>query len=178
VLTLDVGQVTNGSAGQWLSGTLLGAVSEYTRRTAAERPGEAQARAVARGVAPWPNVPRGYLRGDDGRLRPDPATACVVAAAFRMRADCATVADVRTFLAGHANHGSYPLYRCPPTGSCTQRVTISAELVEELVVDHVRDALSDVDGRASVEDNAREADAALERAQQNLEGGLHAFARI
>src|SRR5215204_5040433 len=46
VLALDVGAVTNGSAGQWLSGTMLGAVSEYQRRTTAERTAEAKRRAV------------------------------------------------------------------------------------------------------------------------------------
>lgn len=44
VLAIDVGRVTNGSAGQWLSGTMLGAVAEYARRNAKERGGEAQAR--------------------------------------------------------------------------------------------------------------------------------------
>lgn len=37
VLAIDVRRVTNGSAGQWLSGTMLGAVAEYTRRSAAEK---------------------------------------------------------------------------------------------------------------------------------------------
>src|SRR3954454_18970423 len=92
VLELDVGRVTNGSAGQWLSGTMLGAVAEYARRTAAERSAEAQARAVARGVLPWPNVPPGYVRGDDGVLVADPATTKVVRKAFRMRAGGATIA--------------------------------------------------------------------------------------
>ena len=50
VLAVDVGQVSNGSAGQWLSGTLLGAVNEYQRRTTTERTAGAQARAVARGA--------------------------------------------------------------------------------------------------------------------------------
>jgi site-specific DNA recombinase len=52
VLALDVGQVTEGTAGQWLSGTMLGAVSEYQRRTTRERTAGAQARAVARGATP------------------------------------------------------------------------------------------------------------------------------
>jgi DNA invertase Pin-like site-specific DNA recombinase len=250
VLAVDVGRVTNGSAGQWLSGTMIGAVSEYQRRTAKERSGEAQARAVARGVLPYPNVPPGYVRGDDGRLVPDPATASIVADAFRMRADGATIADVRAFLAandivrsyhgagsmltsrvylgeihfgkltnlsahpaivdadtfrrvqrvrvsrgrkpkserllarlgvlrcascgarmvvGSANNRQYALYRCPPTGDCTRRVTISADLVEGIVVDRVRAALADVEGRASIEDNAREAESSLEGAQAELD---------
>jgi site-specific DNA recombinase len=97
VLALDTGQVTNGSAGQWLSGTMLGAVAEYARRTAAERSGEAQARAVARGVLPWPNIPPGHRRGDDGVLVSDPVTAPIVAPAFAMRAGGETVAAVRAF---------------------------------------------------------------------------------
>jgi len=103
VLAVDVGNVTNGSAAQWLSGTMLGAMSEYARRTAAERGAEAQRRAVARGVVPWPNVPPGYLRGDDGVLVPDPTGAPIVADAFRTRAGGAAVKSVRAYL--------------PPTGS-------------------------------------------------------------
>ncbi len=260
VLAVDVGQVTNGSAGQWLSGTMLGAVSEYQRRTAKERSGEAQARAVARGVLPYPNVPPGYVRAPDGRLEPDAATASVVADAFRMRADGATVADVRAFLADHGvkrsyhgvtallasrvvlgeihfgalvnlsahpaivdrdtwqrvqrisvsrgrkakserllarlgvlrcascggrmvvgtqtQHGrSYPFYRCGHVREdCERRVTVSAELVEHIVSDAVRAELADVEGRASVEQNAREADAVLERAQHDLDAALRTFA--
>jgi site-specific DNA recombinase len=101
VLAVDVGAVTNGSAGQWLSGTMLGAVSEYQRRTTAERTAEAQARAVARGVPPWPGSPPGYRRGSAGRLEPDPAEAPVVAEAFRMRADGASVTEVRQHLRAH-----------------------------------------------------------------------------
>jgi DNA invertase Pin-like site-specific DNA recombinase len=259
VLAVDVGQVTNGSAGQWLSGTMLGAVSEYQRRTAKERSGEAQARAVARGVLPYPNVPPGYLRGDDGRLQPDPALATAVANAFQLRADGATIAEVRDYLAangvkrsyhgvesllgsrvvlgeihfgklsnlhahpaiidadlwrrvqrvkvsrgrraksdrllarlsvlrcgscgarmvvGTAHNGEYALYRCPPTGDCKRRVTISAELVESAVVGAVRTALADVEGRASVEDNARTAEGALESAQAALDGALRAFSGL
>jgi DNA invertase Pin-like site-specific DNA recombinase len=95
VLAVDVGQVTNGSAGQWLSGTMLGAVSEYQRRTVGERSAEAQARAVARGVAPWPKVSPGYVRGDDGVLKRDPETAPAIKEAFRMRADGAPIRAIR-----------------------------------------------------------------------------------
>lgn len=93
--------MTNGSAGQWLSGTMLGAVAEYARRTAAERSGEAQARAVARGVLPYPNVPPGYVRGEDGVLQVDPVTAPFVATAFVIRAAGAAIWEVRAHLADH-----------------------------------------------------------------------------
>lgn len=101
VLALDTGRVTNGSAGQWLSGTMLGAVAEYARRTAAERSGEAQARVVARGVLPYPNVPPGYVRGEDGVLQVDPASAPAVAAGFEMRATGSPIWEVRAHLAAH-----------------------------------------------------------------------------
>jgi DNA invertase Pin-like site-specific DNA recombinase len=259
VLAVDVGRLTNGSAGQWLSGTMLGAVSEYQRRTAAERSAEAQARAVERGVLPYPNVPPGYVRGENGRLTPDADKASAVAQAFRLRADGATIAEVRAYLAeqgidrsyhgvasllssrvvlgeilfgdlvnlsahpaivdvetwrrvqrakvprgrrakserllarlavlrcatcgsrmavGTANHGGYPLYRCPPTGDCTRRVTVSAELVEGIVSDAVREALADAEGRASAESSVRNAECAVERAQGDLDAAIRAFAGL
>jgi site-specific DNA recombinase len=101
ILAVDVGQLTNGSAGQWLSGTMLGAVAEYHRRATAERTDDAKRRAVERGVPPFPNVPPGYRRGDGGRLEVDPDTAPAVAEAFRLRAGGATIKDVRAHLAAH-----------------------------------------------------------------------------
>jgi site-specific DNA recombinase len=261
VLAVDVGQVTNGSAGQWLSGTMLGAVSEYQRRTTAERTREAQARAIARGIVPWPNIPPGFeTRLKDKPLIPN-ADAGVVVEAFRMRANPATIADVRAFLAAHGidlsyhgvqsmlrdrlylgeihfgsyepnlsahpaivdrelwnrvqrvkisrgrraksdrllarlgvlrcatcggrmvvgtqtQHGrSYPFYRCGHVREdCPRRVTISAEIVEEIVIGEVRRALADAEGRASVENNAREAERDLERARANLDAALRTFA--
>jgi DNA invertase Pin-like site-specific DNA recombinase len=257
VLAVDVGSVTNGSAAQWLSGTMLGAVSEYARRTAAERSAEAQRRAVARGVIPWPNVPPGYRRGEDGVLQPDPETAPIVAEAFRMRAGGAAVNAVREYLRRHgiersfhgvtallasrvvvgeihfgnlvnleahepivsrdvwqavqrvsvprgrraksdrllarlgvlrcgtcgarmvvgtSNQSHYFIYRCPPNGECARRTTISAEMVERKVVETVRAALADVEGRASVESNAQEAERALERAQSDLQSAIRVLA--
>ena len=101
VLAVDVGRVTNGSAGQWLSGTMLGAVAEYQRRTTTERTAEAQRRAVERGVPPLANIPPGYRRGPDGRLVVEPREAPIVAEAFRMRADGATVKQVWAYLREH-----------------------------------------------------------------------------
>ena len=233
---------------------------EYQRRTAAERSREAQARAIARGVIPWPNIPPGYLRDEDGRLHPDPKTKKVVAKAFKMRAGGATIAEVREHLREHgiersyhgtgsllasrvvlgeihfgdyepnldahaaivdrelwqavqrarvsrgrkpksdrllarlgvlrcascgsrmvvgsANNGQYPIYRCPPTGDCKKRVTISAEIVEEIVVDAVREALADVEGRASAEADARQAVAERDAAQAKLDAAIRTLAEL
>ncbi len=98
VLAVDVGQVTEGTASEWLNGTMHGMVSEYYARLAGERTASAQRRAVARGVAPFPNVPPGYTRNEDGTLATHPTEAPVVAEAFRMRADGSTIKDIRAYL--------------------------------------------------------------------------------
>jgi DNA invertase Pin-like site-specific DNA recombinase len=97
VLAVDVGQVTNGSAGQWLTGTMHGMMAEYVRRMARERSGDATQRAIGRGVLPYPNVPAGYERNDDGKLIPS-SVASVVAEAFRVRAGGATIETVTKYL--------------------------------------------------------------------------------
>ena len=50
--------------------------------------------------------------------------------------------------------GDYPIYRCPSTSDCARHVTISARIAEDVVSAAVRDAVSDVDGRASAAENA------------------------
>jgi site-specific DNA recombinase len=109
VLAVDVGQVSNGSAGQWLSGTLLGAVNEYQRRTTTERTAGAQAHAVARGAQPWARVALGYRRRDinpttgkpTGPLVPDPEQVPIVQRAFKMRAAGDSVMTIRKMLKAH-----------------------------------------------------------------------------
>ena len=76
-------------------------MAEYARRTAAERTKGARARAIARGVQIAPGTHAGYLRGDDGILVPDPATAPAVLAAFQARSGGATIQEVRALLAEH-----------------------------------------------------------------------------
>jgi hypothetical protein len=84
-----------------------GMVAEYQRRTAKERSGDAQRRAVERGVCPFPNIPAGYRRGDDGVLTPHATEGPIVAEAFRMRAYGASVKAVRAYLAEHGIARSY-----------------------------------------------------------------------
>jgi site-specific DNA recombinase len=106
VLALDVGQVTEGTAGQWLSGTMLGAVSEYQRRTTRERTAGAQARAVARGATPWARVPVGYDRRN-GTLSPNPDEVPIVRRAFQMRADGESIMQIRKMLKAHGIERSH-----------------------------------------------------------------------
>jgi DNA invertase Pin-like site-specific DNA recombinase len=115
VLAVDVGQLTNGSASQWLSGTLLGAVNEYQRRTTTERTAGAQAHAVARGAQPWARVQLGYRRRDTnpktgkptGPLIPNPREVPIVQQAFKMRADGESITEIRKMLKSHGVERSH-----------------------------------------------------------------------
>lgn len=259
VLTVDVGQLTNGSASQWLSGTMHGMVAEYQRRTAKERSGDAQRRAVARGACPFPNVPPGYRRGEDGVLIPHADEAPIIAEAFKLRAQGATAKQVRAFLGEHGiqrsyagtvsllqsplmigelrfgelvndaahepivdrdvwsrvqrmsvsggrrgtserllarlgvlrcascgsrmvvgttnNHGKrlYHFYRCSTNGDCERKVTIGAEIAENTIVQRVRAALADIEGRASAAANVRDAENELDSAEQALRAAVQTF---
>lgn len=260
ILALDTGQLTNGSAGQWLSGTMLGAVAEYARRVTAERTADAKRRAVERGVPPYPNVPPGYERGEGGRLVPS-SDAAAVAEAFRLRAEGATVKKVHEYLRAHGvdrsyhgvqallgsriflgelrfgevvNEGSHPaivdeatwtraqrarpprgrrpqsdrllarlgillcascgsrmvvgstrqqgkpyaMYRCPPTGDCKRRVTISADVAERTVAEEAQRLLAGLRGTASIEGGAEEAAREVDRRQADLDAAIRAFAGL
>lgn len=256
VLAVDVGRVSGATSAHWLSAQMIGTVSEYFRRSSAERSADAQARAVARGVVPWPRLTPGYRRGPTGVLEPDPVEAKVVRRGFEIRAEGGTVQQVRDHLARHgiirsyhgtstllksrvvlgeihfgnlvnltahepivsrelwdrvqrttvprgrraksqrllarlevlrcatcesrmvvgsSHNSTYWLYRCPPNNTCPRRAMVSAPLVEDLVTETVRTALRDVEGRASVETQAREAEALAERAQADLDAAIRAF---
>jgi site-specific DNA recombinase len=258
LLAVDVGQVTGASAGQWLSSTMMGAVSEYFRRSSSERSAEGQARAVARGATPWARAQLGYMRREDGTLTPDPKSVPVVRRAFKMRRDDRSLRDIRAMLAGEGvqrsyrgvqvmlasrvylgevhfgkmanlnaheatidrelweavqakmiprgprpkssdrllarlgvlrcgscgsrlsamklpKQNDYPIYRCASTSDCDRHVTISALIAEDVVSAAVREALLDVEGRASGTESARKAALAAESAQDELDGALRSF---
>lgn len=259
VLALDFGRVTEDTAARWLAGTVMGAFAEYYRRSAAERSKAGQIDAVARGVPPFPSVPVGLRRREDGRLEATDA-APLVAKAVEMRADGETIKAVRNFLAergidltyrqtqgmlsnrlllgeihfgelvnldahepivsrdtferaqkvrvargpagksdrllarlgvlrcancgsrmtvGTVREGTYPFYRCaslPP--KCGQRVTVSAAIAEQAVAEVVKRETSDIEGRASVETKAREAEQAAAAVQGRLEEAIKAFADV
>lgn len=265
VLAVDVGTVTSASAGQWLSASMLGIVSEYYRRSNSERVRGALVAAIGRGVAPYGHIPVGYRKRADGVFEPDPTRGPVVRAAFEQRAAGATVDDVWRHLTGHGititysgvyqllqsrvylgelhfgkfepnltaheplvdrgiweavqrarspsgrkpkserllarlgllrcgscrsrmagstatgatSRGGgggrkYPIYRCG-NKTCQQPVSISAERVERTVIAAVQEALSDVQGRASADSGAQEAQEAAERAQTDLDAAVRAF---
>jgi hypothetical protein len=86
VHALDAGQITNGNATRALQAGILGLMAEFQARQTAEKLGETQREAVARGIAPWPKVPVGYRRGPDRRYAQDPTLAPVVREMFERRA--------------------------------------------------------------------------------------------
>jgi DNA invertase Pin-like site-specific DNA recombinase len=61
----------------------------------------AQERAITRGVHIGP-TPIGYLRGGDGRLVPDPATAPAIREVFGLRAEGASWSAIARYLSEHA----------------------------------------------------------------------------
>jgi DNA invertase Pin-like site-specific DNA recombinase len=98
VLACDTGEISEATAAQWLSAQQLGMMAEYFRRSVRERSGDAQRRAVERGVVPFPTIPPGYRRQDDGTLAIDKREAPAIAAVFAMRADGKALRECREYL--------------------------------------------------------------------------------
>jgi site-specific DNA recombinase len=76
---------------------------------------------------------------------------------------------------GSANNGAYPIYRCPPVGDCSQRVTISATVAESTIVDAVQELLAGIEGSASIESGVGEAADELARRQDALDKAIRTF---
>lgn len=110
IYALDHGRLTNGSAAVKLSTNMLGAVFQYYSDIIGEKVQPAQNKAVAKGVVPFPRLPPGIVRGEDGRCTPasaaDAEPLCTVIEAFQLRARDESWPDVRAFLAEHGIHKS------------------------------------------------------------------------
>ena len=100
VYAVDMGGVSNATAGQWLTGTLIGAISEYYRRQTGEKLREAAVRAATRGVYAG-KIPLGYVKGDDGRLEVDPELGPVVTDLFARRTEGASLRELCEILREH-----------------------------------------------------------------------------
>jgi len=94
----DLGEITRRTAASRFQLRVLGAAHELVAESAAEKTMNAKKDAVARGVAPFPILVAGYRRGEGERIEPDPVAAPIVAEAFQLRADGATILQVRDFL--------------------------------------------------------------------------------
>jgi site-specific DNA recombinase len=73
---------------------------------------------------------------------------------------------------------NYSFYRCSPIGDCIQRVTISADIAEALVVDAVKELLADVEGTASADSVIEAARAEVDRLESELDGAVRAFSGL
>jgi site-specific DNA recombinase len=76
------------------------------------------------------------------------------------------------------SQGKFHLYRCPPVGDCPRRVTISADIAENVVVETVKELLTGIEGRASVESGVGEATEELARRQHALDEAIRTFAGL
>jgi Recombinase zinc beta ribbon domain/Recombinase len=117
---------------------MLGLVAEYRRRATSERTADAKRRAIARGVPTFARIPPGYRRRKDGTLEPD-RHADTVAEAFRLRADGATVMEVREHLRANgvdrSFHGTQALLK--------SRIVLGELRFGELVNDRAHEAIVD-----------------------------------
>lgn len=107
IAALDVGAISNGSAANWLSGTMLGAMSEYTSRTSRERSAANVYKRIMQGVLPFKDTPLGIVRGDDGKAHVDAEHVELVRDAFALRASGASYQAVRELLAERGVERSY-----------------------------------------------------------------------
>jgi DNA invertase Pin-like site-specific DNA recombinase len=262
IVAVDVGEVRSDTASRWLSSTMLGMVAEHHRRVTAERTSEAKRRAIADGRPTFPNIPPGLHQRKDGRLEPHPVEATLVRDAFDLRANGATVREVRDFLRmngiersfhgvqamltsrmylGELHFGElvnknahpaiidlatwkkvqrmratrgrrakserllarlgvlrcatcgakmvigssdpygkggqrYYMYRCPPTGDCPRRVSISADIAEEVVREAVYERTDQIRESASIESEVAEADRRADVEQEELSKLIRVFA--
>jgi len=78
---------------------------------------------------------------------------------------------------GTNQNGCYPAYRCPGKGSldCELRLSISATIAEDTIVEATRAAIKDIQGRADGQANRRQAEADLASAESALEAAVSAF---
>lgn len=71
----------------------------------------------------------------------------------------------------------YEHYRCPAE-DCPRRVTIGADIADTTVSQAVRAEISDLEGRASIEQDVRAAEIELERAEVDLRNGIRNLAVV
>ena len=74
-----------------------------------------------------------------------------------------------------ANNNRYAVYRCPPTGDCRRRVSISAQIVERIVVDAARSGLDGCVAIEALRENLREARVSLDHAQEQYAAAMGAL---
>jgi hypothetical protein len=76
------------------------------------------------------------------------------------------------------NGRSYPFYRCPPTGDCTNRMAIGATIVEDKVIRDLAVQLAGLRGAASEAFGAEEAKGDLQAAQAALDQAIRVLSGL
>lgn len=106
VWAVDAGRLSSGSAADDFSGEVRTSADRFSRRQNAEKARRAVQRAVARGVCPFGSVPPGLeLDGENRAIHT--AELPIVAEAFVLRDQGATIKEVRAFLRGRGIERSY-----------------------------------------------------------------------
>jgi hypothetical protein len=72
----------------------------------------------------------------------------------------------------------YAFYRCNPTSDCPRRVTISADVAENTVIDAVKRILAGLEGTATADTGIAAARADAERAEAQLDAAVRAFSGL
>jgi DNA invertase Pin-like site-specific DNA recombinase len=98
---LDHGQLTNLNAVGRFSSNVIGSANQMYSDITSEKVVSALLEAIALGRYPIANVPPGYTRGPDKVLVVDEPLVPIVRGAFELRAQRASWAEIRTYLAGH-----------------------------------------------------------------------------
>ncbi len=101
LLIADGNVITHATHDGWRRSTFESFLNEDQRRAVGEKMQAVQERCVAEGRPPWSRVALGLQRQEDGTLSPDPKTVPIVQSAFKMRADGASMAQIREMLKSH-----------------------------------------------------------------------------
>jgi DNA invertase Pin-like site-specific DNA recombinase len=104
VRTLDHGQISTGSAAEWLSSSVIGLINEYYARSVGQRTHERKVQNVKNGIPHFPRITIAYERitdgPDKGKLKPS-QYAPLVREAAQMRLDGKSWETITRFLHEH-----------------------------------------------------------------------------
>jgi hypothetical protein len=70
----------------------------------------------------------------------------------------------------------YPFYKCNPLGDCPNRQAVGATIAETVVIEAVRERLTDTGGWVTPERTVRDAEEELRAAQEALDGAIRLLA--
>lgn len=91
---------------------------------------------------------------------------------------CATCGGRMVIGSTDQNGKRHYFYRCSPVSDCPCRVTISADLAEQVVVEAVQELVAGIHGSATVEVGAEDAERDLDRCEQELVAAVRAFSGL